>query len=177
MGKHYLFCHNTSDFLLYSKLFGKKFLKKIFQNLKKQLWWLCEKMIFLFSKQSDFYLIIKFNLIFQKVWETSENSIFRLENWFVLQHKCCLLFLQFIPFRIMQPHNINKTGSVYPIPVLHAPYETCKTRSFPFSTFIGYVLWHSLSKPFLELHENFENPFQKILSNNWLFCWLRIWCL
>ena len=55
-------------------------------------------------------------------------------------------------------------GSVYPIPVLHAPYGTCKTRPFTFSAFIGYFLWYSLLNPLLELHENFENPFQKNIT-------------
>ena len=66
--------------------------------------------------------------------------------------------------KIKIPDVHDRTDSVYPISILTAPYGTFKTRPFTFSSFIGYVPWHSSLNPFLELHENFENPFQKNIT-------------
>ena len=61
-------------------------------------------------------------------------------------------------------------GSVYPIPVLHAPYRTCKTERFSPMNLLDEV-YDKNSWNFLNGSENhFTKLSQEILRGN--FCWL-----
>ena len=90
LGKHYLFCYNTSRFLIFSENFLRNFFKKYFQRLKKHLWWFCENTFFFLLKLYRFYLIKRKFFLFLRVWETSQKYFQNLENWLVVHHKRCL---------------------------------------------------------------------------------------